>query len=150
MCRLATDLSSGDPLPEENEVARYCSRKHCPDDVLQATAFVRRENEDDLSVFRLQTFPDEDREGAVNCIRREARGYLTVRRSGRFVTVKVGQLKRAAQGVGAALRVIYSPKRGGPSHSSVVDLPDKEEEELRVATAIMRLVSSADIHPGLL
>ena len=116
-----------------------------------ATAFVRKVGTRcDISVNRLQSFLGQSRSGAVNCIRREVQGGLTLRKRGRFVVVNVGKVKSAAWEEGSALRVIYSPDRGGPSHSSIIDLPDEHKEELRVATAIMRLVTHHDIYPGLL
>ena len=87
----------------------------------------------------------------MDCIRPEVERRLTLKRNGRFAVVDVGQAKGAAQGKGYTLSIIYTPEQGGPSHSSVVGLPDdhKEEVEVRVATALMRLVTHEDVYPAL-
>ena len=146
---LATDLSSGDPLPDGDEFVRYCSSQHLDDDnVPLATAFVRRPQEPDLSGNRLQAYVGQSRSGAVDCIRDEVRQRITVRRTGRFAVVNVGQVKSAACAKACALRIIYTPD-GGPSHSSIAGLPKEHTEEVRVATAIMRLVNHDYIFDGL-
>ena len=149
MCRVSTDLASGDPLPGGDEVARYCSPIHVYDDLPAATAFVRQEGHRDLSVNRLQSFVEQDRSEAVDCIRSEVNRCLTLKPKGRFVVVNVGRAKGAAQTEGCILGIIYTPEQGRPSHSSIVGLPEDHREEVRVATALMRLVAHEDVYPAL-
>lgn len=150
MCRPSNDLALGDPLLDADEVARYCSPKHVDANHWPlATAFVRRPEDCDLSVDRLQSFIVQDRQQAVDCIRSEVEKRLTIRKSGRFAVINVGQAKHEAQKRGFPLRVVYTPEKGGPSHSSIFDLPDDHENEMRVATALMRLLTEDDIYPAL-
>ena len=114
-----------------------------------AIAFMRRENELDLSVNHLQFFVGQSRTDAVNCIRRELKGYLRLGKTGRIVVVNVSKAKAAAQKRGFSIRIIYTPEFPlKPSHSSVVDLPTDHKDELKVAAAITRLVTQADTYPA--
>ena len=113
---------------------------------------MRGENADDVSVNRLQFFLGCDRTGAVDCIRREVGGHLTLRQNGRFVVFNVERAKAAAQGVGCNVRIVYTPQPSRPSHSSIVNLPLPTDlvNKVRVATAFLRLIGQADIYPAML
>ena len=148
MCPGSTNLVSGDPLPNGDEVSRFC-RPHQYDHVLDepmALAFMRKENERDLSVNHLQFFVGQSRTEAVNCIRREFQGYFKLGKTGRLVVFNVAKAKATAQKRGFDIGIIYTPEFPlKPSHSSIVDLPADHKDELSVATAIMRLITKADM-----
>ena len=149
MYPFATDLVEGDPLPDEDEVARYCK----PTDYDHETrspnvaAFIRRSGEDDLSVNRLQFFHDRDREGAVDCIRKEFTAYTyELKPSGRFVVFGVSVAKNAALKRGCKISIVYTPKPSRPSHSSIFGLPENYDNEVRAAAALVRMVTQADTY----
>ena len=150
MFPFATDLVEGDPLPDGDEIARYCSpgvwekETHEP----QVTAFMRKPDEDDLSVNRLQYYRGQSRSGAVGCIRDETGAYYKLKKSGHFVVFSVSAAKAAALNKGCGIDVIYTLKTSKPSHSSIFGLPEPEDYEgkVRVATALARLVKQDDIY----
>ena len=140
----ATDLAEGDPLPDDDEIARYCKpseydhNNHSP----KVGAFVRRPNEDDLSVNRLQFFSGRSREGAVDCVQREVGSRFGLKPTGRFVVLGVVAIKIAVLKRGCGVAIIYTPKPCRPSHSSMIfELPEGYDDEVKVATALVRLVT---------
>ena len=153
MCLFATDLVEGDPLLDEDEIARYCTpdRYDLEAATPKVTAFIRNPNESDLSVKRLQFFLGQDREGAVGCIRREAGDAgFNLRPNGRFVVLDVSAAKATALEEGCGISIIYTPRPSYPSHSSVFGLPEDYDDEVMVATALVDLVTQADIYPAVL
>ena len=144
----ATDLIYGDALPDGDEVARYCKPSDYNLELNQPTflTFMRRETEDDLSVNRLQFFRGLDRAEAVGYIRYEVGKHYQLRPRGRFVVLNVLGAKAAAKKKGFDIGITYTPQTSRPSHSSIVDLPEDYDDEVRVATAILRLISQVDIY----
>jgi hypothetical protein len=151
LCLFATDLVEGEPLLDEDEIARYCSPDRYDLEVAapKVAAFIRSPNESDLSVKRLQFFLGQDREGAVSCIRREARDAdFNLKPNGRFVVLAVAAAKALTLEEGCEISVIYTPSPSYPSHSSVFGLPDDYADEVMVATALVDLITQADIYPA--
>ena len=148
MCPVATDLKEGDALPDGDEVARYCKPSDYDLEQGEPTflAFMKRRTEPDISVNRLQFFRGHDRVGAVDRIRREVGDGYELRPSGRFLVFNVAGAKAAGHRIGCDIGVIYTPKPLGPSHSSVVDLPTDYAAEIRLATALLRLIAQADTY----
>ena len=148
----ATDLSSGDKLPDSDEIARYCKPSEYDLDagMPMIGAFLRRQNEPDLSVNRLQFFQGADRPSAVDCVRTEIGNHYQLRPNGRFVVLNVGDVQSAAKDRGYDVNIIYTPEPLRPSHSSIVDLPSTPKEELEIAAAFLRLVTSTAIYPAVL
>ena len=63
----------------------------------------------------------------------------------------VDQAKDAARERGFDISIIYAPiLPDKPSHSLVANLPPDENDEYRVAAAIMRLVTKADTYPTII
>ena len=143
-----TDLIEGDALPDGDEIARYCKPSEYDLDLSEPTflAFMRRNNENDVSVNRLQYFNGHNRAGAVDCTRREVGAYYELRPNGRFVVLSVSRAKAAAKRVGFDIGIIYSPKPSSPSHSSIIDLPTDYDDEVKLATALLRLITQADTY----
>ena len=110
---------------------------------------MKRNNEKDLSVNRLQFYRDHDRAGAVDCIRCEMGRNYHLKRTGRFVVFNLADAKAVAQKKGFDIGIIYTPQPSSPSHSSVFDLPTDYEAEVGVATAILRLITQADTYPAM-
>ncbi len=151
MCLFAIDLVWGDPLPDEDEVARYCSpdRYDHGADIPKVAAFMRKPDEDDLSVNRLQFFLGQGREGAVGCIRREASDAdYKLKPNGKFVVFGVSAAKAIALEEGREIRVIYTPQPPFYSHTSVFGLPDDYDEAIMLAVALVSLITPADTYPA--
>ena len=150
MYPIATDISKGDAIPDGNEVARYCQPRYYDDteDAPSHLAFMRRPGEEDPSVNRLEAFVGCNRTEAVNCVRREVEKHLTIKPRGRFVIFNVKQAKIAGNLEGFNIDIVYNPILPDQlSHSLITNLP-KDSNEVRVATAIKRLIARADIYPG--
>ena len=151
MYPVANDLTVGDALPDGDEVARYCSpsRYDLEQGEPRVSAFMRKKTEKDISVNRLQYYQDQTQAGAVECIRLEVRGYLNLKPKGRFVVFNVAEAKTAAQRQGFDISIIYNPTQQppSPSHSSIIP-PTDYNDEVRVATAIMRLITQANTYPA--
>ena len=148
-----TDLTDGDPLPGGDEVARYCQPAEYNRELDEPAvgAFIRKRSHKGLSVNRLQSYQEQDRTGAVDRIKGEVGGYYTLRRNGRFVVFNVDQAKDAARERGFDISIIYAPiLPDKPSHSLVANLPPDENDEYRVAAAIMRLITKADTYPTII
>ena len=150
MYPFATDLVKGDPLPDGDEVARYCSPGVWEEETQEpkVTGFMRKLNEDDLSVNRLQLYRAQSRAGSVGCIRDEVGAYYGLSKNGRFVVFSVSAAKAAALDKGCGIDVIYTPETSKPSHSSIFGLlePEDYEGKVRVATALARLVKQDDVY----
>jgi hypothetical protein len=155
---VATDLIKGDLLPDGNEVAEYCSPDRYDRETQSpaASAFIRKPDQPDLSVNRLQFYYNREREESVDCIRDEFinAGY-GIKLTGRFVVLKVSAIKAAALKNDCPVDIAYTPRRQPPypSHSSVYGLPDGQHDRRRadrIAAALVRLVTQDDIYPGAL
>ena len=149
----ATDLAKCDPLPDENDVVRYCKPSDFDSDTreLLYSAFTRKRGESDLSVNRLQFFCTPDRGSAVDCVRQEfkADGY-DLKPNGRFVVFGVYEVKAAALETGHKVKIIFTPKPSRPSHTSIFGLPsalpEDRGEQVRVAIAFLRLITPANTY----
>ena len=152
MYPFATDLVEHDPLPDEDEVARYCKPIDYDHDTRspKVTAFIRRASEDDLSVNRLQFFHDQVREDAVACIRHEVGAHYELKATGRFVVLGASAAKTAALKRACKISIVYTPKPSRPSHASIFGLPDNYDDEVRVATALIRLITRNDTYYAVL
>ena len=152
MYPVATDLADGDSLPDADEVARYCKPNDYDLEQGQpaVSAFMKRKTEIDVSVNRLQFFQCHTRKGAVGCIRLEVKKHYKLKRNGRFVVFNVADAKAVAQKKGFNINMVYTPLPGRPSHTSMIDLPQDYDDEVRVAAAIMRLITQADTYEAVL
>ena len=156
------ELSHGDPLPERDEVSRYCSpnrvsHKDCDPDTHERCeprvgAFQIGVKELDLSLGRIQYFCTDDRDLALAGIRREFQAInYTLKPKGRFVIFNVGQAIQALMDKGCDVTIKYTPQKLQPSHSSMYGLPGEDRRRrLETATALKRLITQADIYPSLL
>ena len=149
----------GDPIPDDEEVSRYCQPSHFDRqrDEPKALAFTRRVSEDDASANRLQYYmlrTAKSRDEAVEFIRCEVRPHISLRRNGRFLVMNVGAIKKAAAKKGYPLDVLYTPDhdQGKPSHSSIFGVPARVDDEMAAAVAILRaircMITPGDIYPG--
>lgn len=153
------ELNRCDPLPERDEVIRYCSpgrfshrdcepytHKRCEP---LLWAFQTSSRELDLSVNWIQYFCTDDRILALADIRVEFHAIdYDFKPDGRFVVFNVGQAIQALKDKGYDITVKYTPKKLQPSHSSIYGLPREGDREGRRKTAIAlkRLIARTDIY----
>ena len=149
----AARLSPSDPLPDTDDVARYCTptKYDQENDEPLVTAFFPKGDPLEVSVFRLQHYRVRTELQAVNRIRAEIKSndLLKLSHEGRFVVLKVSDIEKKAEEVGEKVRVIYTPdfQAGAVSHSSVRPRPSCDRMEF--ATAMLRLVTRVHTYPGL-
>lgn len=156
------ELNHGDPLPEQDEVSRYCSysrlthRKCEADNHTQCEPHLRvfstSTGEPDLSVGWIQYFWTDNRDLALAGIRVEfqAIGY-SLSKKGRFVIFNVGQAIQVLKDMGYDIKIKYTPRNWQPSHSSIYELPREGDRKRRreTATTLKRLITRADIYVGI-
>ena len=148
----ASDLNEGDALSEGDEVSRYCKPSAFNLELCEPAflAFMKNEDELDLSVFRIEFYVGCTRSSAVDYIRTEFGKQYTLRPKGRFVVFNVNGAKEVGRKTKTELGFVYTPKPGLPSHSSIVNLPEDYDEEVRLATALLRLVTHDDVYHAVL
>ena len=135
-----------DPIPDDEEVSRYCQPSHYDHKRNEPTAlaFTRRKTEPDASANRLLYYRRRDannREEAINLIRGELRPHLKLSPNGRFLVVNVGTFINAAASAGHLLEILYTPEPGRPSHSSIFGVPMRPDDEMGAAVAVLRQYS---------
>ena len=132
---------TGDPLPDDDHFAHYCSPRQIDDDGRPAAhAFLPRESEEYLSANWLEYF-GVPRAAAIECVR-DALGKknFTLRRSGRLAVLNVGTAKKAARDAGnETLCVDHQPEEGDPSHSGIGGYT---RDDMLVGTALQSVVQA--------
>ena len=139
-------------LPDEGNVVRYARPTQVLDGRVDGSVFLLRENEPRLSVNWLEYFDDQPRPQQLVEIRRLIR--LTLRRTGLFAELNVGETRKHVGDLADELRFVHSPLdpedgfEADPSHSEVVGLPpgDTPEAEL-IGDMIAERVT--EVHPAL-
>ena len=125
----AAPLKPLDPLPNTDDISRYCS----PDkydrgiDAPLLTAFFFDEDPPELSTNRLQYYSGHTEAGAIGLIREEMTNYpFKLSKDGRFVVLNVGAILTEARRQTIALKVKFTPDppEGKMSHTSIVGTRD--------------------------
>lgn len=146
-------LGKGDPLPDEDEISRYCPPWTFDkrNDLPSFKAFRRKPREEDLSVNHLQYYSDLTRTEAVDQIRHEMGQYYDLEPGSRFVVLSVGKVKESLRSVKIDPSVVFTPEpdKGKFSHSSIFGLPPRGDQlERDAAISLARLVTPGDVYPG--
>lgn len=123
----------GEPLPNSDHIARYCKPMCVPDGEIQATAFMIRQNDENLSVNWLEYLNCSSRENEVSEIRNIYSSKLKVSTKARVAILNVGQVKQKIFTDSEDRRnieILHDPKIDDPpdpSHSGIYNLrPDDE------------------------
>ena len=138
---------TGDPLPDEDHFAHYCSPRQIDEEGFPALhAFLPRETEEYLSVNWLEHFEAPSREIAVECVRQALRTKIKLKRSGGLWVLNVAAAKDAARDAGnETLWVEHLPDED-PSHAGVrgytEERADYTEDDLNLAAALQSLVQA--------
>lgn len=138
---------TGDPLPDQDHIARYCRPSSFDQGVLQAGAFTPRPGEDYLSVNWLEHFGAADIASAIESMRTAVAQNLSLRPNGRFVVLNVGAAKRAAsRDAGFGLRIEHAPTESDASHAAIFGI---DAHPVMITTELIALISAGDIYPAL-
>ena len=140
---------NGDPLPDDDHVARYCKPSSVGANGLPlASAFRLRASEDSLSVNWLEALGAASTDAAVGRVRAlfVARGF-GLRANGRFAVLNVGAAKAVVRvELGQSLRIEHDPLLDDPSHAAISGFP---ADDLAVAVELTTLVSREDTYPAI-
>jgi hypothetical protein len=110
-------INSGDPLPNEDHVARWCRKRDAPGGYPAARAFYPRVGETYLSSNWLE-YHSNHRDTAVDMIRKIIPVQLS--EGDKFLVLNVGEaIADILRGGGQSPRITYSPRPGNPSHASI-------------------------------
>ncbi|MDE2919233.1 MAG: hypothetical protein OXR64_05240 [Chloroflexota bacterium] len=139
----------GDPLPDDDHVARYCKPSSVGANGLPlASAFQLRASESSLSVNWLEALGAASTDAVVDRVRAlfVARGF-GLRANGRFAVLNVGAAKAAVrEELGLSLRIEHDPLFDDPSHAAISGFP---ADNLAVAVELTTLVSREDTYPAI-
>lgn len=138
---------TGDPLPDQDHISRYCRPSTIDQGTLQAGAFTPRSGEDYLSVNWLEHFEAPNLPTAVDRMRAVVAQSLDLRPNGRFVVLNIGEAKRAViRDAGFSLRIEHMPAESDASHAAMLGV---DAHPVKIATELIALISSDDIYPAL-
>ena len=125
----------GDKIPDSNHIARYCKPTQAPDGQIQATAFMLRSDEVNLSVNWLEFLNCSSREDEINAIRNiYASKFKTVGAKAKIAILNVGEVREKVLKESEDrrnLEVLHDPiedEPSDPSHSGIYNL--KHDDEL--------------------
>lgn len=82
----------GDLLPSSDHIARLCSPKHAPMGKVQASAFLLKKNEPNLSVDWLEILGCQSREKEILKMREVYNRRLDVKKNARIAVLNVGKV----------------------------------------------------------
>jgi len=114
-----------DPVPDSDHISRYCGFDTlAPGGRITGTAFRLREKSDEksLSVNWLELLGLEDRESAIEEIRRVFDQKFTLGKQAKFAVLNVGEMREHVLNGspdGRVLSVLHEPKNYDPSHSEI-------------------------------
>ena len=139
----------GDPLPDDDHVARYCKPSSVGAHGLPlASAFRLRASENSLSVNWLEAIGAPSTDDAVGRVRALfiVRGF-GLRANGRFAVLNVGAAKAVVrEEVGLSLRIEHDPLPDDPSHAGISGFA---ADDLAVAVELTALASENDTYPAI-
>jgi len=117
----------GQVIPDSDHVARYCKPSSVEGGQVQATAFMRRDGEEYLSVNWLEDLSCSDRRSEVRALQDLYSRTLSVRTTARIAILNVGAFRtKVAQESPDMrwLRVLHEPIiPEDPSHAGIYDTP---------------------------
>ena len=136
-------MKPGDPLPDSDHFARYCS----PDKVVEglpsggAFKFRKKRDKDGISGNWLEYLDKKDRSSALDKVREIVGGKLKVYPEGRFVVLNVGQIKNKMNARGYNIIIKYAPT-SDKSHALLGC------DDLSVLIEIAEFIREQDVYPA--
>lgn len=130
---------TGDPLPDEHHVLRYCPPSKIDDDGLPAVeAFLPRETDNFLSTNWMEYFNEAEVDDVVAQVLVVLRKKLTIKRKGQLAQLNVSDARCAARAAGYGnVNIEERPENGDPSHAGIVGY---SHAQLDVAAVLQSLV----------
>lgn len=116
----------GDPIPDKDHIARYCTPSRVDNGKIQATAFWLRPDEEYLSVNWLEYLACSNRKNELAELRNAYSKNLNISPNGRIAALNVGKVRQTVlTGTtdGRNLSVISLQEDNDPSHSGIFNLP---------------------------
>jgi hypothetical protein len=139
----------GDEIFDQDHVSRYCSPIHAPDGNIQATAFMLRQVDENLSVNWLEYFKCSSRESEIAELRKVySAKNLIIKVNGKIAVLNVGEVREtvlAGSPDGRKLEILHDPEENDPSHSGIYNL--KHDDEM-IAELILETVRENEIYPA--
>lgn len=133
---------TGDKIPNENHIARYCKSSQISDGQIQATAFMLRTVDNSLSVNWLECLNCSSRDSEIFEIRRIfSEKFSKVGASAQIAILNVGELREKVLTESPDrrnLEVLHDPNIYDPSHSGIYNL--RQDDEL-IAELILQTVN---------
>ena len=151
---------TGDPIPDNDHVAYYCSPAKLDDGLPSSYAFLPRcrfgEYEGYVSVNHLEHFGDADTTCALQCVRDALRKKIELKSTGGIAILNAGAVRQAGQKAGNnAICVEEQPEDGDSSHAGIVGYEcagrrTRTQLDLRVALALKSLVMTCHMRDAVL
>lgn len=140
-------MSPTPPIPNEHHVSRYCKPSTVEGDIVMASAFQLKPDEEYLSVNWLEYFGLQDVEQAIQRVRLafQQKGY-DVRKNGRFAVLSVDEVSRVIrQTFNRSLTIEHRPTCRDPSHAGISGYG---VEDMEIAAELCLLLDDDDVHPA--
>jgi hypothetical protein len=132
-----------DAIPSSDHIARYCPSRTAPDGAIQATAFMLRSNEPELSVNWLEFLKLLDRPSQIGELRQIFNKKMKVGANAKFAVLNVGQVVetvRQESEDSRDLTVLHKPAPDDESHAEILGL--RQDDEL-IAEIVVQLIQES-------
>lgn len=138
----------GDHIPDSDHISRFCRPMQVADGQIQASAFMLRADEENLSVNWLEFLKCSSREDEVLKIQDIYSANLTVGASAKIAVLNVGEVryKILTESLDSRnIEVLHDPLEDDLSHSEIYNL--KQDNEL-IAELILETVHESGVYPA--
>ncbi len=120
-----------DTIPDPHHVARLCNPKHIDDGVIQASAFMLRMGEENLSVDWLEFLNCSSRGNEITELRHiYSEKFNKVPTHAQIAVLNVGQMREKVREESPDRRnltVLHNPEVKDPAHSGIYNLTQDDE-----------------------
>ena len=133
----------GETIPGQDHIVRLCQPKHIDEELIQASAFMLREDEESLSVNCLELLNCFSRESEITEIRTIISRKLHIGVRARLAVLNVGETRNKVLTEsldGRNIEVLHDPSTHDPSHSGIYNL--KQDDEL-IAELILETIQKS-------
>lgn len=130
----------GETIPDQDHIARLCQPKHIDEELIQASAFMLREDEESLSVNCMEFLNCSSRESEITEIRTVFSKKLHIGVRARLAVLNVGETRNKVLTESfddRNLEVLHDPSTYDPSHSGIYNL--KQDDDL-IAELILETI----------
>jgi len=134
----------GQPVPDNDHVARYCKPSTVVEGEIQATAFMTREDEEYLSVNWLEELKCPDRASEIRELQDlYRRKFNRVAATARIAIVNVGTVLASVSSESPdqrLLRILHEPitTPADPSHAGIYNIPSDDEIIAELITKVIQ------------